>query len=260
MTLSQRIAPLLALLDARYFPLLFAAAPQAYTVYRWLFFASDRSTEAWFFAVVGATGFEMVYVGAIAWAEGHARSHWFWLTAFTALLFSVLVALRVYLPGEVEWAILHSGFPLTAFCYTMLIHRAGGSAANDTSSLDTTDHKLAGEWQRYAASLEQELGRLRETFAQERGALLAEFENRLEEQCRELVATLPKPNSFAGNGRVDGTGELLSPPVLSPAEYQNPADRRERVLTLRAEGRTWKEIGALFGVTDRTAQNWAREV
>ncbi len=125
MNAKERLAPLEALLDARYFPLLFAAAPQSYVVYKWLSL-NDRTTEGWLFAIIGAMGFEAVYVGAIAWAEGRTKSYWFWITAVAALIFSMLVAARVYWGIETEWALLHSGFPLVAFCFTMLMHKAGG--------------------------------------------------------------------------------------------------------------------------------------
>lgn len=115
--MKKRLAPFLVLLEARYAPLLFAVAPQAYAVYLWLFpLPYDRTGEV--FAVLGALGYELVYVGAIAWAEEDRSSIWTWATAVVALIFSVLVAHYVY-REQGAWAWLHAGFPLVAFCYTL---------------------------------------------------------------------------------------------------------------------------------------------
>src|SRR5512138_556033 len=97
--IKKRIAPFLALLDAKYAPLLFAVAPQAYSVYLWLF---PNPYDGWgeIFAIAGALGFEWVYVGAIAWAEEGKSSFWTWATAVVALVFSVAVAYHVHEPRE----------------------------------------------------------------------------------------------------------------------------------------------------------------
>lgn len=132
--MKQRLAPFLVLLEARYAPLLFAVAPQAYAVYLWLF---PRPYDGWgeLFAVIGAVGFEAVYVGAIAWAEEGRAGRWTWVTAGAALIFSIAVAVYVYLP-QGWWAALHAGFPVVAFCYTMQLHRmtAPRSASVGTSN------------------------------------------------------------------------------------------------------------------------------
>lgn len=129
--MKQRFAPFLVLLEARYAPLLFAVAPQAYAVYLWLFPRPyDATGEV--FAVAGALGYELVYVGAIAWAEEDRSSFWTWATAVVALIFSVLVAYHVY-QAQGAWAWLHAGFPLVAFAYTLNMYskrpRANGSVA-----------------------------------------------------------------------------------------------------------------------------------
>jgi hypothetical protein len=118
--MKQRLAPFLLLLEARYAPLLFAVAPQSYSVYLWLF-PLPYSLTGEVFAVLGALGFEFVYVGAIAWAEEGKAGMWTWVTAAIALLFSVAVAYYVYRSQE-WWALLHAGFPLVAFGYTMQLH------------------------------------------------------------------------------------------------------------------------------------------
>ena len=119
--MKQRLAPFLVLLEARYAPLLFAVAPQAYAVYLWLF---PHPYDGWgeLFAVIGAIGFEAVYVGAIAWAEEGRAGRWTWVTAAAALIFSIAVAVYVYLP-QGWWSALHAGFPIVAFCYTMQLHK-----------------------------------------------------------------------------------------------------------------------------------------
>ena len=118
--MRNRLAPFLVLLEARYAPLLFAVSPQSYAVYLWLFPKPyDLTGEV--FAVLGALGFEFVYVGAIAWAEDERASWWTWGTAAVALVFSILVAYYVY-RAQGAWALLHAGFPLVAFFYTMQLH------------------------------------------------------------------------------------------------------------------------------------------
>ena len=118
--MKERLAPFLILLEARYAPLLFAVAPQAYAVYLWLF-PTPYSITGEVFAVMGGIGYEAIYVGAIAWAEEERWSFWTWGTAVIALLFSMAVAYYVY-RAQGAWAWLHAGFPLVAFGYTMNMH------------------------------------------------------------------------------------------------------------------------------------------
>lgn len=119
-SMKERLAPFLMLLEARYAPLLFAVAPQAYAVYLWLLpHPYDATGEL--FAVMGGIGYEFIYVGAIAWAEEGRWSIWTWGTAVIALLFSMAVAYYVY-RSQGGWAWLHAGFPLVAFGYTMNMH------------------------------------------------------------------------------------------------------------------------------------------
>lgn len=118
--MKERLAPFLMLLEARYAPLLFAVAPQAYAVYLWLLPVPYDATGE-FFAVMGGIGYEFIYVGAIAWAEEGRWSFWTWATAVIALLFSMAVAYYVY-RYQGAWAWLHAGFPLVAFGYTMNMH------------------------------------------------------------------------------------------------------------------------------------------
>ncbi len=128
--MKARLAPFLILLEARYAPLLFAVAPQAYAVYQWLF-PAPYSITGEVFAVMGGIGYEAIYVGAIAWAEEERWSFWTWGTAVIALLFSMAVAYYVY-RYQGAWAWLHAGFPLVAFGYTMNMH-APARAVNPLS-------------------------------------------------------------------------------------------------------------------------------
>jgi hypothetical protein len=143
--ITKRLAPFLALLDAKYAPLLFAVAPQAYSVYLWLF---PKPYDSWgeLFAILGALGFEWVYVGAIAWAEEGKSSVWTWATALVALVFSVLVAYYVH-QAQGNWAWLHAGFPLVAFAYTLNMyqatHRKQAPAAVDEPATDDVATVLA---------------------------------------------------------------------------------------------------------------------
>lgn len=138
--MKSRIEPFLALLEARYLPLLFAAAPQSYVVFLWLWTSSDKSSASFVFAILGAMGYEMVYVGAIAWAEGRTHGAWVWSTAIVALVFSVAVAIYVHWPTQGYGAILHAGFPLVAWCYTMTIHSA--SKGQNATLQHTTQYAI----------------------------------------------------------------------------------------------------------------------
>ena len=119
--MRERIAPFLALLDARYMPLIFVVSPQAYAVYTWLIMSAAPAHIAF----MGAVGYEFIYVGAIAWAEAGHTTVWTWITAGAALGFSMGVAYYVYEPLQHGWAWLHVGFPMVAFAYTMQMYAAG---------------------------------------------------------------------------------------------------------------------------------------
>ncbi len=123
--MKQRLAPFLDLLDVRYLPLLCVVAPQAYTVYAWLL----RDGAPSWVATLGGIGYEAVYVGAVAWAERGAG----WVSArppaVTALLFSVAVAVAYYAPLVGVLAILHAGFPLVAYAYTVMMHASQADRA-----------------------------------------------------------------------------------------------------------------------------------
>ena len=129
--MKQRLAPFLDLLDARYLPLLAVIAPQSYTVYAWLL--GDGSPQ--WVAALGGFGYESVYVGAVAWAErgagwGAARP-----PAVAALLFSVAVSVAYYAPLVGALAILHAGFPIVAYAYTVTMH-AHASAPKKQDAVD----------------------------------------------------------------------------------------------------------------------------
>lgn len=134
MTTLRRIEPFLDLLDARYLPLLFAVAPQAYTVYAWLL---GGGAPMWV-AVMGGVGYEFVYVGAIAWAARGAGWQAARLPAITALVFSVAVAVAHYAPTQGALAVLHAGFPLVAYAYTVMMHAPTGDDAPAAPQITNT--------------------------------------------------------------------------------------------------------------------------
>jgi hypothetical protein len=117
--LARRMGPFVALLDARYLPLLFAVVPQAWAVYAWLLASGAPHTVAAF----GAVGYEAVYIAAIAWAEYGASNVWAQRrTALGALLFSIAVAVYHYWPLQGWGALLHAGFPIVAYLLTLQMH------------------------------------------------------------------------------------------------------------------------------------------
>jgi hypothetical protein len=121
--LRARLGPFLDLLDARYLPLIAVVAPQAYTVYAWLL---TDGAPPWV-AVMGGLGYESVYVGAVAWAARGAGWSAARLPAVTALVFSVAVSVAYYGPTRGALAVLHAGFPLVAYAYTVMMHAPAGS-------------------------------------------------------------------------------------------------------------------------------------
>ncbi len=125
--MKARIAPFLDLLDARYLPLLCVVSPQAYTVFAWLLASHN---PAWV-AVLGGVGYEFVYVGAVAWAAYGAGWSAARMPAITALVFSVAVAVAHYAPTQGALAILHAGFPLTAYAFTRMMHAPTAPARSD---------------------------------------------------------------------------------------------------------------------------------
>jgi hypothetical protein len=129
-----RVAPFLALLDARFLPLLLLGAPQSYNVYLWLVLSGSSPA----FAVLGAAGFESAYIGVIAWADSGTKgkqSGWMISAAIAALLFSVLVAVYVHMPSQGWWSLLHAGFPLVACLYTVAIHASSGATNGASRAL-----------------------------------------------------------------------------------------------------------------------------
>jgi hypothetical protein len=164
--MKRRLEPFLDLLDARYLPLLFAGAPQAWTVYAWLL----SGGTPWGIALLGGIGFEFIYVGAVAWAERGAGWKAARGPAVTALAFSVAVAVAYYGSAQGILAALHAGFPLVAYFYVLMMHvRQGAPVA--TALVASLQAELA-QVHHERAILLQDSG------AQERsiGALLAEHD------------------------------------------------------------------------------------
>lgn len=119
---SSRWEPFKVLFEAQYLPLLLLALPQSFNVYKWLM--DDTAWSTFIFAVIGGMAFEAAYVGVIAWADRSVQGKWYWVTAFMALGFSIMVAVHVHFAQDRWWALLHAGFPAVAFAYTMIMHNA----------------------------------------------------------------------------------------------------------------------------------------
>lgn len=129
--MRQRIEPFLDLLDARYLPLLFAYAPQAFTVYAWQLASGAPNA----IAVLAGIGFEFISVGAIAWSERGAGWEAARYPSIMALVFSVGVAVAYYGGREGALAMLHAGFPLVAYAYTRMMHSRQPSVNTHVASL-----------------------------------------------------------------------------------------------------------------------------
>lgn len=151
--MNKRIEPFLDLLDARYLPLLFAYAPQAYTVYAWQL-ASGAPHEI---ALLAGIGFEFISVGAIAWSERGAGWEAARYPSIMALLFSVGVAVAHYGGTEGALAVLHAGFPLVAYAYTRMMHSKpvdSPMVASLQAQLAETQHALTLSEQRYTVAIQ----------------------------------------------------------------------------------------------------------
>lgn len=179
--IGRRLGPFLDLLDARYLPLLAVVAPQAWTVYAWLL--RDGAPEA--IAVLGGLGYEAVYVGAVAWAErgagwGAARP-----PAVAALLFSVAVAVAYYAPALGPIAILHAGFPIVAYAYTVSMHAAQHRDAERVSAAEA-ERRAADAEQRATAAAQREAAAAQAAHeAAQREAAAAQRAVRAEQEARE---------------------------------------------------------------------------
>ena len=284
--MKQRLAPFLVLLEARYAPLLFAVAPQAYAVYLWLF---PHPYDGWgeIFAVIGAIGYEAVYVGAIAWAEEGRAGLWTWLTAAAALVFSIAVAVYVYLP-QGWWAALHAGFPIVAFCYTMQLHRMTtarhvrnvpaqrrklvrkliGMVRRERTAHERTGKHLAEKSDRFL-STEMDL--------RSESALLAAESARLADQVRMGEAKRAETQEELRKER-ERAGQLSAQLRSTQEESTQLKEQNARLSTdlsilsatatldvhgiaqaLRNQNVPLRTIGEALGVSEKTVRNWTVE-
>lgn len=285
--MKRRLAPFLVLLEARYAPLLFAVAPQAYAVYLWLF---PNPYDLWgeLFAIIGAVGYEAVYVGAIAWAEEGRAGCWTWLTAGAALVFSIAVAIFVYLP-QGWWAALHAGFPIVAFCYTMQLHKmiAAQRVRNVASQRRALVRRLAKALRTERKLLERTGMQLAET-GNARLSLQMTFEEesarftiesaRLSDQVRmeeakraeaqeelrkereaniRLSAQLRKEEE-ASTQLKEEAARLSTDLAIQSAVAS--LDVRGIAQTLRDGGVPLRTIGEALGVSEKTIRNWTEAV
>jgi DNA-directed RNA polymerase specialized sigma24 family protein len=122
--IKARLMPFLMLLDSRYLPLILVESYQSFTVYLWLWDNSPKTGADAVFSVLGGASFTAIYVGVIAWAEKRQYNGWVIVTAATALVFGVSVAITHFIPRQGWAALLHAGFPLVGFMYTLAMHGA----------------------------------------------------------------------------------------------------------------------------------------
>jgi hypothetical protein len=202
--MRQRLAPFLDLLDARYLPLLFVAAPQAYTVFAWLI--ADGAPYS--IAVLGAIGFEFVSVGAIAWAERGAGWAAARPPAVTALLFSVAVAVAHYGPTSGAMAVLHAGFPIVGYAYMVMMHAPHVAARHETDALrhevtrlqsEVTQATQATEDARHALTHEAQ----RVTQAERQAADMRQRLSDAQAEMTQLQAELAQAVERASDGETD---------------------------------------------------------
>lgn len=134
--------------EPHYAPLWLVILPQAFAVFLWLLVDGMRWLEEHsyrdniylqvavvVFAMIGAMGYESVYVGSIAWAERGSNNRYVFFTAGSSLLFSVLVAFHVY-EFRGAWSLLHAGFPFVGFWYSIAMHTA---TTSPTTAMATGD-------------------------------------------------------------------------------------------------------------------------
>lgn len=221
--MKQRLEPFLDLLDARYLPLLFAGAPQAWTVYAWLL----SGGTPWGIALLGGIGFEFIYVGAVAWAERGAGWKAARGPAVTALAFSVAVAVAYYGANQGVLAALHAGFPLVAYFYVLMMHVRHGApiATPYVASLQAELAQALKEniiWREECATQEQLIG-----------AMLTEIDT-------------PTVKEVAPR-------QLVDTPVDSEVDT-----RRQHVKSLVDSGVTVSSAARQAGVSRQTATKWLK--
>lgn len=221
--LARRLGPFLDLLDARYAPLLFVATPQAYTVYAWLI---ADGTPQWV-AVLGGLGFEAVYVGAIAWAERGAGWEAARIPAIAALIFSVGVAVAHYGVTSGALAILHIGFPVVGYAYTVMMHvRSGPAPAQLLAELDQARAALE-QADRERSGQEREAARAWDTAGQHEAEA-----GRLRSENDELRSALEQERAAADHWRGMAAQQAARPAL--PADHADTLNLGERTIAVRA--------------------------
>lgn len=250
--IRKRLAPFLALLDARFAPLLVVALPQAWVVYQWL----DNQKYEFFsnaFAIIGAIGFEAVYIGVIAWAEGRANRNWVKVTSIAALVFSALIAVRVY---WVNWdktlgdwggllsALLHAGFPLLAYCYTMTIHSALNNDVKQPEPVSQPQPDINEMAREIAHGMEYRIKQEGETWGQK----LTDLTNLIYSEIALMKANqLPTPEPE----------RVITQPIDKISEKVEDANNSQllRILELKNQGKSNREIASALGISEGTVRN-----
>jgi hypothetical protein len=94
------------------------------------------------FAVLGSIGFEAVYVSVVIWSSERPNK-WVWFTSVAALLFSSGIALRVYWQQDGWWSLLHLGYPVISYFYSLTVHSDGEQKSVETA--EASDEAEASE-------------------------------------------------------------------------------------------------------------------
>lgn len=238
------------LLDIRYLPLLFAAAPQSYAVYLWQWHGSDLSTAAFVFAVLGALGYETIYVGAIAWTEDGRLGWGATITATVALLFSVAVA--VFVHRAQGWAsLLHAGFPIVAYAYTLHMHSAAGKHTEPARQVATAHDAATDRTEDLCDPSPDVSEPARAGFGEMRPAATARTT-----PSNTVAPASPETATAPPTLPPTATGATTGAPTVRVAAGSDEARIVEQVETCGRIGRS--EVEHLLGVQERTAQKRLR--
>lgn len=290
--IKRRLSPFLDLLDARYMPLACAAIPQAHAVYTWLYHSyipSQRTLDTLIISIIGGLGFELIYVGAIAWSapsrtlvdergQKSKQSFWYLVTAIIALVFSTAVAFYSFsnlasFPNgnwlvENVGAFLHIGFPLVAFAYTMYIHNAVNPPVKQ-EQLQPLFSQIDLE-----ASQDQKLETLNAQIQQDRQTLVDWLQEHFQTISERNEQSLQNAMAAIAN-RIDSVEDRIvpAPAQVQSLPYQEPENNRQYNALPQQQAQTSNtdvsvkqlvETGQLavsdavsqYGVNRQTAQSW----
>jgi len=256
--------------EPHYAPLWLVILPQAFAVFLWLLvdgldwlkqhgFAENTAliVAVVFFAMIGALGYESVYVGAIAWAERGSNNRYVYGTAASSLLFSVLVAFHVY-EFRGPWSLLHAGFPFVGFWYSIAMHTATrpGAVVADAAPVITLD-MVQQLIQDFRNRTESQLQSYLQSFTTANDNKLRLVYDELRGEITQLASGQITPQQIAD--LLDQ--RLAALPVAQPATTaEQPLDemaRQLRIYELREQDKdrwSFSALGREFGMTGEAAR------